>query len=180
MANSSLEGYTWNVPDELYNHLKRIINAYKGDKNVEGYQRLENTLNDRTISYEQLKRIKNFFDSFSGNRNDTEYILNGGSKMGYWVSDTLTKAREGIKSVKSGKMKAGLGNQFIKNHTKNGISTDDIKIKKQTVGSSARKVSDNRGVTEIEDMLGLLDLINENKSDIDISMSEKIDIRLYL
>jgi hypothetical protein len=166
MANSSLQGYSWNVPEELYNHLSRIMNAYKGDKNVSGYQRLRNILDTKKLTYENIKLIKNFFDTFGGSKNDTEFILNGGAKMKFWVNDTLNKAREGIKNPKDAMMKVGMGNQHIKTHTKNGISTDNVKMKKQKVGSSARKVSDNRGVTEITKMLSLLNIITENQNEI--------------
>jgi hypothetical protein len=163
MANSSLQGYSWNIPEELYNHLNRIMNAYKGDKNVEGYQRLRNMLDSKKLSYENIKLIKNFFDSFGGSKNDTSYILNGGNKMRFWVNDTLNKAREGIKNPKDAKMKVGMGNQHIKTHSKNGISTDNVKLKKQKIGSSARKVSDNRGIYEIKIMENLINIFEENK-----------------
>jgi hypothetical protein len=166
MANSSLQGYNWNIPEELHNHLNRTMNAYKGAKNVEGYQRLRNMLDTKKLSYENIKLIKNFFDSFGGGKHDTQYVLNGGSKMRFWVNDTLNKAREGIKNPKDAMMKVGMSNQHIKTHDKNGISTDNVKIKKQKVGSSARKVSDNRGVTEINKMLSLLTVISENQNQI--------------
>jgi len=166
MANSSLQGYSWNVPEELFNHLNRTMNAYKGDKNVPGYQRLRNVLDTKSLSYENIKLVKNFFDSFGGSKNDTEFILNGGSKMRFWVNDTLNKAREGIKNPKDAMMKTGMGNQHIKTHSKSGISTDNVKIKKQKVGSSARHISDNRGISEITKMLSLLNVITENQNEI--------------
>ena len=66
-------------------HLNRIYKAYKGPKNAEGYQRLEELVSkteskdDSKISYEQLKLMKNFFDSYTGNKKDTPYLLNGGT-----------------------------------------------------------------------------------------------------
>lgn len=165
MANSTLQGYVWEVPEELLNHLSRIMKAYRGNQNVEGYQRLRTILNDKKLSYEQLKRVKNFFDSFGGGKNDTEYVLNGGTKMRYWVNDTLNRAREGVKNPKNAKMKVGMSNQFQKTHTKDGISTDNVKIKKQKVGSSSRHISDNRGIyeREIKIMENIIDLFNKNK-----------------
>lgn len=168
MANSSLQGYSWQVPEGLINHLGRIMKAYKGAKNVSGYKRLETILNSGSLTYENLKLIKNFFDSFGGGKHDTEYVLNGGTKMKFWINDTLNKAREGIKNPKNAKMKAGLGNQYLKTHDKNGISTDNVKIKNQKVGSSARKVSDNRGIYEYEVriMENLINIFEENRENV--------------
>jgi len=163
MANSSLQGYTWNIPEKLYNHLQRIMNAYKGAKNVEGYKRLETILSNKKISYENLKLIKNFFDTFGGTINDTVYVLNGGTKMKGWVNDTLYKAREGIKNPKDVKMKSGMSNQFQDTHTKDGISTNDVKIKKQKVSSSSRKISDNKGIYEIKIMENIISIFDKNK-----------------
>lgn len=150
MANSSLQGYSWNVPEELHSHLRRTMNAYKGDKNVEGYKRLEGLIGEPKVSYEQLKRIKNFFDNhgtanvdyMDDKKQDTEFILNGGRKMRDWVNKTLNTARSNIQNVKDIQKKAGtsIGNTHIKTHTKDGIttnsvkahSTSDLKIKKES------------------------------------------------
>jgi hypothetical protein len=163
MANSSLQGYTWNLPEKLHNHLQRIMNAYKGAKNVEGYQRLENILSNKKVSYENLKLIKNFFDTFGGSTNDTVYVLNGGTKMKGWVSDTLYKARESIKNPKDVKMKTGMSNQFQDTYTQDGVSTDSLKIKNKKVSSSSRKISDNKGIYEIKIMENIISIFDKNK-----------------
>ena len=171
MANSSLQGYDWNIPEELQNHLKRTINAYKGDKNQKGYQRLRNLVDSPKVSYEELKRIKNFFDShktagvdyMDDKKQDTEFILNGGSKMRFWVNDTLNKAREGVKNPKEIKKNTGMQNQFIKTHDKQGISTDDVKIKNGKISSSSRHIYDNRGIQEMKMMESLINIFDKNK-----------------
>lgn len=149
MANSSLQGYSWDIPEELHSHLRRTLNAYKGDKNVEGYKRLDGLVGEPKVSYEQLKRIKNFFDNhktantdyMNDRKQDTQFILNGGRKMRDWCENTLNKARQGVEEPKKAKHSIGMTNQYQKDsirHTK-GIatssvkphSTSDIKIKKE-------------------------------------------------
>ena len=76
MANSKLQGKKIGIPQKLSSHLNKIFNAYKGNKNVEGYERLNGLVSKNSITYEQLKRIKNFFDTFEGGKNDTPYLLN--------------------------------------------------------------------------------------------------------
>jgi hypothetical protein len=172
MANSSLQGYSWPIPESVHNHLSRTMSSYKGNQNVEGYQRLKKLLDDPNVSYEQLKRIKNFFDTHTtgtdymdgkGDRKqDTEFILNGGSKMRWWVSDTLNKARAGVKIPKDAK-KDFFDNQFKKTHDKNTVSTDSVKIKNPKVGSSARQVSDSRGIYEMRVLENLINIFDKNK-----------------
>jgi hypothetical protein len=172
MANSSLQGYSWNIPEELHGHLKRTMNAYKGDKNVEGYKRLENLVQEPKISYEQLKRVKNFFDGqnnidyMNDRKASTPYILNGGNKMKDWVDKTLTTARDNIQNVKDVQKQAGtsVGNTHIKTHTKDGIttnsvkphSTSDLKIKKESYDDIYIK-------KEVKLMESLISIFDKNK-----------------
>ncbi len=135
MPNSTLQGKSWDIPEELYGHLRRTMNAYRGDENVEGYQRLKGLIDNKTISYEQLKRIKNFFDNESSvdymndKKASTPFILNGGNKMRYWVNNILDTARTNIQSKKDVQKNAGTSvqNTHIKNHTKDGITTSSVK-----------------------------------------------------
>jgi hypothetical protein len=124
MANSSLKNNCVKIDEELKDHLLKIYNAYKGDKKIEGYTRLKNLCDENEISYEQLKRIKNFFDNFSGKRNDTPYLLNGGSKMKDWVNITLNDLRGNIEGKKKAMSSIGMPNQYIKTHTKDGVKLD--------------------------------------------------------
>lgn len=135
MPNSALQGKSWDIPEELYTHLRRTMNAYKGDENVEGYQRLKGLIDNKKISYEQLKRVKNFFDSendvdyMMDKKASTPFILNGGNKMKTWVNNILDTARGNIQSKKDVQKNAGTSvqNTHIKNHTKDGITTNSVK-----------------------------------------------------
>jgi hypothetical protein len=68
MANAKLKGVTISIDKDINHHLKRIFNAYCGDRNIEGYTRLKNLCDCKEISYEQLARIKNFFDNFDNSQ----------------------------------------------------------------------------------------------------------------
>jgi hypothetical protein len=163
MANSALIDKEWELPEGLYKHLNRIKSAYKGEKNAEGYFRLTNLLEDPKIKYGQLKRIKNFFDKYEGDKNSTEFILNGGLKMKHWVNDVLDRSRRDIKNPKKIKKDTGMSNQFIDTHDKNTISTDSIKIKNNKITSSSRHIYDNRGIQEIKELDSLIKIIENNK-----------------
>ena len=106
-------------PKELRAHMKKSLSQLSDvDKTEEGYKRNSELQNQKTITYKQLKRIKNFFDNFKGNHKEKNFILNGGMTMKNWVNNELRKLREYPKTTKKHKMEVGMENQFIKSHEK--------------------------------------------------------------
>ena len=107
------------IPKNIQTHLKQSFNKIKNvDNDSEGYKRNRELVGKRFIGYPQLKRIKNFFDSFRGNQKEPEFILNGGFEMKNWVNDELRKMREYSDLTARNKMDAGMQNQYIKPHEK--------------------------------------------------------------
>jgi len=88
------------------------------DENTEGYKRNKELQSQKFITYKQLKRIKNFFDTFKGNHKEPSFILNGGVEIKNWVNDELRRMREYVKNTKTNKMNTGMMNQFIDPHEK--------------------------------------------------------------
>ena len=131
-GNSELHNSYWNCPEYVTNCLSSAVKTYetinKDSKTTEGYKRAKSILEDNRIKYGQMKRIKNWFDSFEGDHNDMEYRLNGGKTMNNWVDNQLNTATEVIKGPKKIKMKTGLSNQFIKPHKK-----DNTKVNKHSL-----------------------------------------------
>jgi hypothetical protein len=106
-------------PDTMRNHMKKCFHMVKGaDENTEGFNRNQELQGKNFIEYKQLKRIKNFFDTFKGNHKESSFILNGGAEMKNWVNNELRKMRDYTKMTKTNKMNAGMQNQFIKPHEK--------------------------------------------------------------
>ena len=116
--NNELKHRVFPLPDGVRKFLQNTLDNYKGDKTVDGYKRLNNILNMQTISYHELKRIKNFFDHYNGSDKSAEYILNGGEPMKTWVNNTLYTATKAIHDFKQAKKDAGISNAFIKSHSK--------------------------------------------------------------
>lgn len=117
--NSELYNKTIVFPDQMRNHLRVCFDRVKNpDKSGEGYARNQELQKQQEISYQQLKRIKNFFDNFKGNTNDPSFVLNGGNEMKSWVNNSLNQMRLNPKMTKTNKMETGMENQFIKNHEK--------------------------------------------------------------
>jgi hypothetical protein len=157
MANSELQGKTFDIPENLKKHLKKIFNAYTGAKNIEGYKRLEELVNKDSVSYEQLKLIKNFFDNYSGNRKGTTYLLNGGTIMKNWVDLSLNNAREGVKNIKKSMDNIGMtSNSDLKN-------LPSIKMDNKKHDTDTNKILRQEGIYNMRLMENLITIIDKNK-----------------
>ena len=147
-GNSELKGRFFPLGNGIRKHLEATLKNYTGDKSSEGYKRLNNILSmENGITYEEMKRIKNFFDNFQGNDQSPEYILNGGDEMKIWVNNTLNTATAAIKGFKQAKKDAGFSNAFIKPHEKDRQNSPgkptQAKIQTNDVG---RKIADNTSI----------------------------------
>ncbi len=117
--NRSLYDNEIEFPSDKREHMKKCFHMVKNaDENTEGYNRNKELQSQKFITYKQLKRIKNFFDTFKGNQKEPSFILNGGVEIKNWVNDELRKMREYVKLTKRNKMDAGMMNQFIDPHEK--------------------------------------------------------------
>jgi hypothetical protein len=100
-VNKDLYNQVWDFPEHMRNHMvvcfKKVPNA---DSNVEGFNRNKRLQKTTQLSYPELKRIKNFFDSFSGPQTDAPFILNGGPKMKDFVNGILSGARQSLQTSK--------------------------------------------------------------------------------
>lgn len=116
--NKDLRNRIFPLPKGIRTHLQNVLNSYQGDKTVDGYKRLNNILGMNAIKYDEMRRIKNFFDNYQGTPDNPEYILNGGRNMGIWVTNTLNTATQNIKDFKTAQKDAGIENAFIRKHEK--------------------------------------------------------------
>ena len=157
MANAKLKGITIVIEKDVNQHLKKIFNAYKGAKNIEGYKRLEELVDKDSISYEQLKLIKNFFDNYNGNRKGTTYLLNGGTIMKNWVDLSLNNAREGVKNIKKSMDNIGMtSNSDLKN-------LPSIKMDNKKHDTDTNKILRQEGIYNMRLMENLITIIDKNK-----------------
>lgn len=111
------------IPDEIREHMRNSFSSVSSESKDEGYKRNKELQDSDEISYQQLKRIKNYFDNFNGDVQEKTYILNGGDYMKNWVNDTLRFLRDDIYNTKKNKEEAGMQNQFIEPHQKNDMSS---------------------------------------------------------
>ena len=113
MSNSKLIGKQFPLPDKVLKELGINLKKFSDKRNSKGFNRAIFILERRACTYEQLKRIKNYFDSVNDeNYNEIEYLLNGGEVMKKWVDFTLDQARKSVHGNKSARKNAGMENQF--------------------------------------------------------------------
>ena len=91
--NKNLYNRKAKLPETLKKHLEDSFNAVTADSNVEGFNRNQDLRNDGFVTYQQIKRIKNWFDTFNGNKEDAPFILNGGDYMSNWITTTIDHMR---------------------------------------------------------------------------------------
>ncbi len=123
--NKSLYNRKAKLPETLKKHLEDSFNAVTADSNVEGFNRNQDLRNDGFVTYQQIKRIKNWFDTFNGNKEDAPFILNGGDRMSNWVNAALQQMRNSVSNSKKIKSDGGMSNQYLDSHEKNSFNLND-------------------------------------------------------
>lgn len=119
--NSNLYNRIAIIPDSLVKHLNDCFSSVEGNQNVEGYNRNQQLRKGKQATYQQIKRIKSWFDNYNGNKEDAPFILNGGDRMKSWCDEVLRVWRDNDSGGKKIKMDAGMQNQFIDSHTKDQL-----------------------------------------------------------
>lgn len=125
MPNSKLENKSFKVPFKVINIIKRELNSSNtDDKQAKGIKRATDIINNGKISYQQMKGLKNYFDSYKGDATDDEYKVIGGKVTSKWVDGELGQSRESIKKLKKAEMEGGKENAFLKTHEKDNANAN--------------------------------------------------------
>ena len=114
--NKELYGKVWQFPQHMQKHMQVCFAKVKNaDSNVEGYNRNRRLQTINNIGYPELKRIKNFFVTYTGNPQDAPFILNGENKMKDFVNSILSGARQSLST-----------SQQIRNNTGMQMDRNDV------------------------------------------------------
>jgi len=120
-VNKDLYGHKVPLPEDVVEYLGQCYEAAQGaDDSTEGYRRNKELREKREVTYQQLKRMKNWFDTYNGHENELPFILNGGHYVKGWVDKTLGSMRDDVHMSKEVKSEV-LPNQFIKPHEKGDL-----------------------------------------------------------
>jgi hypothetical protein len=127
--NKELYDKSWDFPKDLQNHMRICFAKVKNaNANTEGYNRNRRLQTATTISYPELKRIKNFFDNHTGTPQDAPFILNGESKMRDFVNSSLSGSRQSLATSKTIRQDTGMEKDFVQTPNVNvnlNLSKDD-------------------------------------------------------
>jgi|694.fasta_scaffold56518_5 hypothetical protein len=123
--NSQLYNRKAKLPDSLVKHLEKSFNSMGSDTNVEGHNRNKELRETGVATYQQIKRIKNWFDSYNGNKEDAPFILNGGDRMNTWCDEVLNVWRNSTEGGKEIKKDTGMMNQYNDEHTRDNLNIAD-------------------------------------------------------
>ncbi len=147
-GNRELKHRFFPLGDNIRKHLLNTLCNYDGDKTIDGYKRLNNILSmENGIAYNEMKRLKNFFDNYQGTPDSVEYILNGGDQMRLWVNATLSRATRGVKDFKEAQKEAGINNAYISPHEKDRqTSTGKPTVAKLQTQNAAKDIKTNSSI----------------------------------
>ena len=96
--NQYLKDKQYRIPPEV---LKSINMVLISNPNGEGIKRAKYMLKNGSVTYQELKRLKNFFDYFDINTGSkAQYALAGGDLMKQFIETTLASDRNAVKTSK--------------------------------------------------------------------------------
>jgi hypothetical protein len=124
-VNKDLYGQEFEVPKHIVDILRNAVAKYS-NQSVENVKRAKELSETGKGTYQQLKRIKNWFDS-NGNTSSPEYHILGGGTLKNWIDTTLDSARESKRLPKQIKSDAAISNKFISTHEKNNDLRTDFR-----------------------------------------------------
>lgn len=130
--NSELYGNDYQIPQPILEKIRvKLYNA----SDAEGIKRAKNLLKSGTCTYQNLKRLKNFFDNFNPSTMAIEqFELAGGREMRNYVDVILRKERDRVEHSQNLKqdINLDLSPQKAQNGTVNlaeAIEEDNIKYR---------------------------------------------------
>ena len=99
MANQELLNKQYSIPPDV---LKGIQVAKASTSDTNGLKRANYLLKNGVITYQVMKRLKNFFDYFNPQTGDKmQYALAGGNAMRQFIEQTLASDRAGVEMTKN-------------------------------------------------------------------------------
>lgn len=124
MANERLKRKSWNIPFNILNQLNSALQQFKGNKKTSNFVSLENLIKNKTISYENAKKIKSFYENGKYSGPKIDFFIS-------FIDNKLKTSRDALNNVKDVKQDLGMNNTHIKSHNKNHSgNTTNVNIPK--------------------------------------------------
>lgn len=128
--NKQLKDNVYNIPQNVLDHIKKTLENV--NQNEIGIDRATTLLNDRTVTYGQLKKI--IHDLQNVDKLTNTYHLYGGDDMERWAHTFLNGERSLLKNKKKASANInnnllGRKNPFLKTHEKKETNNVNLGIK---------------------------------------------------
>jgi 8-oxo-dGTP diphosphatase len=95
MANQELYGKTYNVPPEVLKYIQTVLVS---NPTGEGVKRAKFIVKNGVLTYQELKGLKHFFDTFNPQAgSQAQYALAGGDAMKVFIERKLQSERDAVK-----------------------------------------------------------------------------------
>ena len=123
--NKDLKDRVFNVPQNILDKINHTIKSL-GGQHVDGVQRAQKLLTDKTVNYGQLKRIIHDLQNIDRVGDRLKFDLAGGDLMDRWSKQHLQGERDMVSNKKDGRKQADeIGgitgerkNSHLKKHSK--------------------------------------------------------------
>jgi len=166
--NSNLYNNTYVLPNNILEYISNKLEEYS-DVECNGKKKASFILREKKITYQNLKKYKNFFDyqtkkNYNLNTDDTsvndvsekyEYELSGGDLMRKFVEETLEKERKKLEDKKKISTElGGMYNQYNKESSQDNLKIDtesnfitesNTEPKKNIMGVALTVIFNNEG-----------------------------------
>lgn len=152
MPNQSLKTTRFVIPDKIKEEMLATYNANKGKGETD---RILFLLRNKSISYDEIRRLKNYFDTTKDDKDSIEYALNGGIKLKNWVNASLGQARSGVYNPKKVQSDVGMPNKFIKPHAKDK-NKNPSKVTMPVIATKAGDIFNNVNIYKESKLRGLI------------------------
>jgi len=165
--NQYLKDKTYKIPSDI---LKGIEIAKASSSGENGLKRANYLLKNGAITYQAMKRLKNFFDYFNPETQDkTQYVLAGGDLMKSFVDRTLNADRDAVKRSKE-----------IKQDITNNPNSELKPYQTPRLNALIEKYNNETGIghmIRIIDSEILLNIINEDKKNKKFNIENYDDLK---
>ena len=103
--NKELKDRSFNIPQNILNLIHQTVTGLNGG-HMDGIQRAQKLLSDKTVTYGQLKRIIHDFQTIDKVNDKVKYNLAGGDLMDRWSKQHLQNERDLISNRKKSRKNA--------------------------------------------------------------------------
>ena len=142
--NKDLKNRIFNIPQNILDLINHTITGLNGNY-FEGVKRAQKLLNDKTVTYGQLKKIIHDFKKIDKINDKIRYNLYGGDLMEKWSKQHLQNERDLISKNKDSRKQAdniaGINGERTNSHIKTHRKKDNYKIPTNILKSNSHKTS---------------------------------------